>query len=173
MDKEEIMILLGKLMFTLNGTELLTEVTDALNELLKYKQIDNSNPSKALECLDRLDNTLCLNNIKGKLEFGIDTEEHTDCDSVIGMTEDLETIKNFILKAQEPKKYLKWEDLTTTKTYKCLLNGNEYVVDYYSPQECDPYWRVRLISPTRGVFIVLRENYDKQFFNDLHLEVVE
>lgn len=55
---------------------------------------------EVLKCLERIDNTLCLNNIKGKLEFGIDTEEHTDCDSVIGMAEDLDTIKQALLKAQ-------------------------------------------------------------------------
>lgn len=66
----------------------------------RLEAIDNSEPSEALECLDRIDNTLCLNNIKGKLEFGIDTEGHIDCDSVIGMTEDLETIKQALLKAE-------------------------------------------------------------------------
>lgn len=60
--------------------------------------------SKESEAFERIDNTLCLNNIKGKLEFGIDTEEHTDCDSVIGMSEDLEAIKQALLKAQEQEK---------------------------------------------------------------------
>lgn len=75
-------------------------------ELERLEAIDNANPIEALKCLERIDNTLCLNNIKGKLEFGIDTEEHTDCDSVIGMTEDLETIKQSLLKAQEQEKVL-------------------------------------------------------------------
>ena len=63
--------------------------------------------NEALECLERIDNTLCLNNIKGKLEFGIDTEEHTDCDSVIGMTEDIETIKQAL--TQKSKKELAFD----------------------------------------------------------------
>lgn len=71
------------------------------NALKRLESIDNANPSEALECLERIDNTLCLNNIKGKLDFGIDTEEHTDCDSVIGMTEDLESIKQALLKAEK------------------------------------------------------------------------
>lgn len=79
----------------------LLEIKKAIKRL---ESIDNSNPSEALKCLERIDNTLCLNNIKGKLEFGIDTEEHTDCDSVIGMTEDLEAIKQALLKAQEQEK---------------------------------------------------------------------
>ena len=61
---------------------------------------DNSNLSNALECFERIDNTLCLNNNIGKLEFGIDDEEHIDCDNVIGMIEDLETIKAALLKSQ-------------------------------------------------------------------------
>lgn len=69
----------------------------------RLESIDNTEPSVALECLEKIDNTLCLNNIKGKLEFGIDTEEHTDCDSVIGMTEDLETIKQVLLHAEQEK----------------------------------------------------------------------
>lgn len=74
--------------------------------LQRLESIDNANPTEALKCLERIDNTLCLNNIKGKLEFGIDTEEHTDCDSVIGMTDDLETIKQALLKTQEQEKEL-------------------------------------------------------------------
>ena len=61
--------------------------------------------SKELECLERIDSTLCLNNIKGKLEFGIDTEEHTDCDSVIGMTEDLETIKQALIELEKLREF--------------------------------------------------------------------
>lgn len=80
------------------GLEIVYSIKQALLEL---KAIKEANPSKAMECLERIDNTLCLNNIKGKLEFGIDTEEHIDCDSVIGMTEDLESIKQSLLKAQE------------------------------------------------------------------------
>lgn len=88
---------------------------------------------------------------------------------------DLDDYTNPVLPIVNPiyvsKKYLKWEDLETTKIYRCLLNGNKYFVDFFEPQECDPHWRARLISPNRGVFIILKE-YDKQFFDDLHLEVL-
>lgn len=97
---------------------------DELEELLtEYEAIKNSNPSEALECLERIDNTLCLNNIKGKLDFGIDTEEHTDCDSVIGMTEDIENIKQALLKAQEQEKFL--DDKLVFKN-GCMMSGFEY-----------------------------------------------
>lgn len=75
-------------------------VDEALQHL---EAIENAEPSKALKCLERIDNTLCLNNNKGKLEFDIDTEEHTDCDSIINMTEDLEIIKQALLQAQKDK----------------------------------------------------------------------
>ena len=97
-------------------------------ELLKHafqhlESIDNAEPSEALECLERIDNTLCLNNIKGKLEFGIDDEEHTDCDSAIGMVEDLETIKNYILKAQEQEKEkLFFKNIHNTKVKTPLVS---------------------------------------------------
>lgn len=77
--------------------------------LERLEAIDNANPSEALECLDRIDNTLCLNNIKGKLEFGIDTEEHTDCNSAISMTEDLETIKQALMER------IVWKHIHNTK----------------------------------------------------------
>lgn len=83
---------------------------------------------KALECLERIDNTLCLNNIKGKLEFGIDTEEHTDCDSVIGMTEDLESIKQALIQAKQDKKKLnEIEKLTHLLYSERRKIGQEYV----------------------------------------------
>lgn len=98
------------------------------NGLKRLEAIDNSSPSEALECLDRIDNTLCLNNIKGKLEFGIDAEEHTDCDSVIGMTEDLESIKATLLKAEQDKKKLnEIEKLTYLLYSERRKIGQEYV----------------------------------------------
>lgn len=147
------------------------DVIEAVKKVLhRLEAIDNANPSKALECLERIDNTLCLNNIKSKLDFGIDTEEHTDCDSVIGMTEDLEYIKQALLKAQEPKHYLKWEDLEFSKELKVLnvkMNDNDYILrctlDIFGGKCCFLY------DSARNYHI----NLTRQFFNDLHLERVE
>ena len=70
-----------------------------------------------------------------------------------------------------PKKYLKWEDLETNKNYKCGLNGTIYTVQLFPPTSCkENRWEVRLISENTWQLIT-EEN--KQFFNDLHLEVVE
>ena len=84
--------------------------------------------TKALECLERIDNTLCLNNIKGTIVFGIDDEEHCDCDSVISMTEDLEFIKQALIQAEQDKKKLnKIEKLTHLLYSKRRKIGQEYV----------------------------------------------
>ena len=146
----------------------LLEIKQALKRL---DSIDNSTPSEALECLERIDNTLCLNNIKGKLDFGIDDEEHTDCDSVIGMVEDLETIKQTLLKAQEPKKYLKWEDLEFKEMYKIIpvrMGDNVYQMAYCL-YENEGYIR---LEDCQRIYLELFAN-EKKFFNDLHLERVE
>ena len=129
-----------------------------------------------LEAFERIDNTLCLNNIKGKLEFGIDTEEHTDCDSAIGMSEDLEAIKQALLKAQEPKKYLKWEDIDFsygTKVQKVRMNDTIYKIVYAN---YDNTKEVQLLSEDEKLLyfnFVGKYKDNVQLFNDLHLERVE
>lgn len=58
MTKEEIMFLSDKLAYTLHGTKLLTEVTDALNELFLYKVIDDSFVKQDLQRLDKYEQIL-------------------------------------------------------------------------------------------------------------------
>ena len=127
----------------------------------------NKKHSEALECLERIDNTLCLNNNKGNLEFGIDTEEHIDCDNAIDMVEDLETIKQYILKAQKQKNYLKWEDLKTNTEggvdLEVSLNGTKYMLSYF------PSDTFKVLTNDEGFYLEIE---NKQFFNDLHLERV-
>ena len=119
---------------TVMGKKELLTLEQALTD---YEAIKNAEPSEALKSLDRIDNTLCLNNIKGKLEFGIDTEEHTDCDSVIGMTDDLETIKQALI--QKSKKEQVWDivikknvDIWQLKKTNDLERYNFWVKAYWS-----------------------------------------
>lgn len=92
-----------------------------------------SKESEALECLERIDNTLCLNNNKGKLEFGIDTEEHSDCDSVIGMIEDIENIKQALIQAeQDKKKAICWDIVVKKNVDVSLIKKYDFVEDYNS-----------------------------------------
>lgn len=77
-------------------------------------------------------------------------------------------------KAQEPKQYLKWEDLEFKKeeqTMKVLLNGERYLVKYVNEWFCGWCNRVQI---TNGTYILCTlGNGMNQFFNNLHLEVVE
>lgn len=102
---------------------------NVLAVIRRVNKIMNKEYLEALESLERIDNTLCLNNIKGKLEFGIDTEEHTDCDSVIGMTEDLETIKQALQRLEaidnaNPSQALEW--LEKSKNMM-ILNNSDFI----------------------------------------------
>lgn len=88
--------------------ELFFQYAPAIKKALKHlESIDNAEPSEAMECLE------CLYS---------DPEDYRSNDRA----KDYETIKNYILKTQEPKKYLKWEDLIFSKepTYiKATLNS--------------------------------------------------
>lgn len=75
--------------------------------LKRLEAIDNSNPSEALECLDKVYSRLPQ----------WDLSRNTDQCNII---------KQALLKAQEPKQYLKWEDLIFSKEpiyIKATLNS--------------------------------------------------
>ena len=83
-------------------------------------------------------------------------------------------IKQYILKAQEPKQYLKWEDLEFKKKQQVmdvLLNGKPYIL-YFCKLSTQN--EVTIFSIDMHI-VTLSSNYpeDVQFFNDLHLERVE
>ena len=83
----------------------------------------------------------------------------------------LNTIKQALLKAQEPKHYLKWEDLEFNHTPKMIdvkMNGNKYklVVGYNVAGN-----NLAILRDGKKEYYFLE--CDKQFFNDLHLERVE
>ena len=80
-----------------------------------------------------------------------------------------------LLKAQEPKQYLKWEDLEFDDDGQetlVLLNDTKYRMYYYKGyDEC-----INLFAEDETSVIHIFEScsfQDKQFFNDLHLERVE
>ena len=121
--------------------------------------IDNSTPSEALECLEKVSDY--LNNVYDYKEI---IEE---------VKKDIDTIKQALLKQQEPKHYLKWEDLEfdnnaqVKKYLKVKLGDNIYSAFYYYSffMDCEMFCIAR---DTLSLYIT-----DKQFFNDLHLERVE
>ena len=100
----------------------------------------------------------------------IKDEEVNDC--LTSIWEQLPTIKQALIKAQEPKHYLKWEDLEfkhTPKTIDVKMSGNKYtlVVGYNVAGNNLAILR----SDKKNSFYFLEA--DKQFFNDIHLEMVE
>jgi len=134
-----------------NVTDYLDTIETALQRL---EAIDNSNPSEALECLEKI-----IDNLDDYADFEIKQEAN----------EYINTIKQALLKAQEPKQYLKWEDLVQARIYKVLLNGNRYeVVKRYDDYE---YCCITLQKkPNVSIYIY---EHEKEVFNDLHLERVE
>ena len=123
-------------------------IRQALNCL---EEIDTANHNEALECLE------CLY---------CEPEDYRSNDR----EKDYETIKDYILKTQEPKQYLKWEDLDFSEEIKILnvrMNNNDYILRYALDilgVEC-----CFLYDSARNHHIDLT----RQFFNDLHLEVVK
>ena len=101
-------------------------------KLSKYKNVE---PTNALECLDKM-----------RYVAGL------DIDSLC--KKEFDTIKQALLKAQEPKQYLKWEDLEKDRTYKILLNGNQYeLVKRYDDYEYHCDYITMQKKPNVSIFI--------------------
>lgn len=76
--------------------------------------------------------------------------------------------------AQEPKQYLKWEDLDKfeeQKDFFGLLNGNKYTLWWYRDSR-NKYVMINL-NEINIVTLCDMFKQDIDFFNDLHLERVE
>ena len=77
----------------------------------------------------------------------------------------------------KPKKYLTWEDLKESNSeerLKVKLNNVEYELHFEKWAKYDDATRISLFLNEFCVMSIrLRTDYDKQFFNDLHLEVEE
>lgn len=148
MSKDYVMQLEATIQNLRRDNQLLKE------ELLKYKAIDNANPSEALECLEEMWELSCDSR---KPEYTL-----------------YDTIKQALLKAQEPKKYLKWEDLEFEKKQQVmdvLLNGKPYILYFYKLSTQN---EVNIFAIDMHI-VTLNSYYpeDIQFFNDLRLERVE
>lgn len=159
-------------------------IEEALHRL---ESIDNANPSEALELVDKMANYILLDE-----EYGFIDEKEKQA-----IIKDRDTIKNYILKAQEPKQfkdskefkieipesslmdynpvkhYLKWEDLefkaeNSKQNMAVLLNGTKYTLVV----GCNVHFDKLAILRNGGINYYFLEA-DKQFFNDLHLERVE
>ena len=147
----------------------LTEDFDIVEQALnRLESIDNANPSEALECLEALEQ-----DIKDRVILAEDRQLKLCA-----------VIKQALLKTQEPKQYLKWEDLKFTydeQKIKVKLNGENYTVVYFiSPAYYghNGYEYVGILKDDDIVVYSINgylytANLLKQFFNNLHLEVIE
>lgn len=84
----------------------------------------------------------------------------------------------FIVEGEiEKKNYLKWEDLKSSNSEERLnvkLNNIKYELHFEKWAKYDDATRISLyLNEFCVMSIRLKTDYDKQFFNDLHLEVIE
>lgn len=150
----------------IENEQILKDRDKVLNALTELQSIKEASPSEAMECLDRCYDQL-VSESDNELEF--------------------KTIKHYILKAQEPKHYLKWEDLDFKevsqldhKIIKAKLNEQSYELDLY---RYGGYKRVEIravgdsynYNLGEGYIMCVDEEFPEtiQFFNDLHLGVEE
>ena len=134
-------------------------VDEALERL---EQIDNANPNEAMKHLEFICKIL---------------KEKRTIDVKWVFKEDYNIILQALLKAQEPKQYLKWEDLEFTnelQSKEVILNGRKYIVEYkYCNILGEMEQVVWLINAND--YMRVHKFYDttQYFFNDLRLEMVE
>ena len=156
----------------------LTEDFDTVEKaLLELTSIKKAEPSEALKDLQVIENNIIY------LLNDCDTNEEVE-QCLKDTKAKISTIKQALLKAQEPKQYLKWEDLKFTydeQKIKVKLNGENYTVVYFiSPANygCNGYEYVGILKDDNivvySITCYLNTAYLlKQFFNNLHLEVIE
>ena len=135
-----------------NELQTLESIEQALLELQSIKE---TNPSEALECLEALEQ-----DIKDRTILAEDRQLKLCA-----------VIKQALLKAQEPKHYLKWEDLEFNiekQMMAVLLNGTKYTLILGRNVHID-----KLAFLRNGEINYYFLEIDKQLFNDLHLERVE
>ena len=141
--------------------------------LKKYESIDNANPSEALEIINcKLVDVFKLYNCNTVEEYN--QVQYRDC----RLTDyEFNLLKQWLSNKQEPKQYLKWEDLEFGENkhkLKAKMNDNLYRIEWFIDG---------MGFKTVNIYLYVAEDYlefctclqgeKKQFFNNLHLERVE
>lgn len=169
----------------------LDEIKELVNDdkKFKYKNIVNFNCKpieKELETIEKYKNTDAIDNYEGFKNDDANLREALGCLECMycepedyrgnDRAKDYKIIKNYILKTQESKQYLKWEDLKfreEKQTMQVLLNGKEYKLSYFT----DGIYKFIDLLTDKGKYQIYRYvdcySYEVQFFNDLHLEVAK
>jgi hypothetical protein len=125
--------------------------------VIKFNAIKEGNSKKALDCLS------CLGNFIDGHCTGTTAEDD------VHLIECFDTIEQALMKSQEQKKYLKWEDLETETGCSRVdldvsLNGAEYRLSYFQNDA------LKLLTNDEDFYLEIE---DKQFFDNLHLERIE
>lgn len=169
--------------------------TDGINSKEQVKKIlqgelvtiDNANPSEALECLEKLKG-MEISSMPFSDEYGTQEVDLNDIRKVgsqlnTDFREYINTIKQALLKAQEPKQYLKaqepkhylkWEDLEFGKTphkLKCKMNDSLYRIEWFI--DGGGFKAVNIYLYVTKDYLEFCTACNEQFFNDLRLERVE
>lgn len=141
--------------------EFLGVVEKALTE---YEAIDNAKPSEALECSLKLYKMAESAGNGNGFNLNEAWKYH-------------KTIKQALLKAQEPKHYIKWEDLEfkeESQWLKVKMGDNLYRIDWLiDGLGANVVSIYKYITNDYLVYCACIKDNSQQFFNDLHLERVE
>ena len=128
--------------------------------LQRLESIDNANPSEALKCLEVIENALW------------DDDFHYQRHSKL-----LDTIEQALLKAQEPKQYLKWKDLEKFKdkdSVKVKMNDTELSLIIQIDCLNDIYVQLYKEKEDGNCVNLLSDFFrNKELFNNLRLELLE
>ena len=154
----------------------LTEDFDLVEQaLLELTSIKEANPSEALECLDRISKEEIVVRNRSSIYMNPDDNNKGAFTHLTTVGQNfrgaIDTIEKALLKAQEPKQYLKWEDLEFNiekQKMTVLLNGTKYTLIVGRNVHID-----KLAFLRNGEINYFFLEADKQFFNDLRLERVE
>ena len=154
----------------IEGSDDYEIVKDALQKLNSIENADNVDYNKALECLDKLFNEykeLCV-------DSGSNEHIYQECN----LTSPYNIVKQTLLLAQNPKKYLKWEDLKFVygewNKLEVYLGNEKLGISYKSDFDffVNSYEVVKIYNLKTKSRICKIYDRDKQFFDNLHLESV-
>lgn len=99
--------------------------------LIRLAKIENSKPSEALECFDKIYNTINLNWNNDLLRVGIDVRNRSDCYDDKEMANCLDTIKQVLLKSQEQEK-----EIAYIEKIKTMMKQRDCVLRYIESEDC-------------------------------------
>lgn len=148
------------------------EVLECLEHIKKY-YIPEPCSAKTYDCLETIKQALLKAQENARSEEILQKyyQEGITLDSVRALKKEMAELKK---QAQEPKKYLTWEDLDFKEEnfpIKVKVGNTEYLLCFHNIGK-DQALTIQNYDQLLCTFY-LNSYYDKQFFNDLKLERVE